>query len=272
MKCLGKGSPGSTCDLPNKISADAPLTPILYLGRRNAYRLPAAGRGWKNLIAGTTKHFSISSIGKGHDVSNFAFFLVTSFTNTASNYYCGDTSFITFDKNSILNSCKNICTAIIIIYSQNIIVNRYVCFVISCTFVFFMRFSNVVVKCFNQRTFHSFWLSPRPARRNQHQYQSNISHTKTILTAGPIAIIFLWVRSNGQQFDHAEFALDLTCETKGSSSRRQRTGNLNHHRNLASETFPGGWCLNCTHHRYAYNLIYAIINSMIPNKVDRSIA
>lgn len=50
MKCLGKGSPGSKCDLPIKISADAPLTPILHLGRRNASRVPALACGWKNLL------------------------------------------------------------------------------------------------------------------------------------------------------------------------------------------------------------------------------
>ena len=34
--------------LSNKISADAPLTPILYLGRRNASRVPVSG--WENLL------------------------------------------------------------------------------------------------------------------------------------------------------------------------------------------------------------------------------
>lgn len=50
MKCLGKGSPGSTRDLPNKISADAPLTPILHLGRLNASRVPTLGCGRENLV------------------------------------------------------------------------------------------------------------------------------------------------------------------------------------------------------------------------------
>ena len=33
-----------------KISADAPLTPILYLARRNASRVPVLGSGWENPI------------------------------------------------------------------------------------------------------------------------------------------------------------------------------------------------------------------------------
>ena len=36
--------------LSNKISADAPLTPILYLARRNASRVPVLGSGWENLV------------------------------------------------------------------------------------------------------------------------------------------------------------------------------------------------------------------------------
>ena len=48
MKCLGKGSPGSTCNLPIKISGVAPLTPILHLARRNASRVPTNKCGQKD--------------------------------------------------------------------------------------------------------------------------------------------------------------------------------------------------------------------------------
>ena len=50
------------------------------------------------------------------------------------------------------------------------------------------------------------------------------------------------------------------------------TGSSHPKLKAATKTFPGGCWLNCTHHRYAYKSIYAIINNMIPNKVDRSIA
>jgi len=35
---------------PIKLCADAPLTPILHLGRRSASRVPALGCGWENLV------------------------------------------------------------------------------------------------------------------------------------------------------------------------------------------------------------------------------
>lgn len=51
MKCLGKGSPGSTCGVPIKISADAPLRESHPLERRSASGVPALGCGWENLVS-----------------------------------------------------------------------------------------------------------------------------------------------------------------------------------------------------------------------------
>ena len=45
-----RASDNSDSQCPIKISTDAPLRQILYLGRQNASRVPALLRGGKNLI------------------------------------------------------------------------------------------------------------------------------------------------------------------------------------------------------------------------------
>ena len=50
---LGLCAGYATCILsqsPIKFSADAPLTPILHLGRLNASRVPVLGDSWENLV------------------------------------------------------------------------------------------------------------------------------------------------------------------------------------------------------------------------------
>jgi hypothetical protein len=55
-------------------------------------------------------------------------------------------------------------------------------------------------------------------RRDQHQYDGNISHTETILTVDPFATISSRVRSGCQQSGHSDFQIRLKFRTKRYSS------------------------------------------------------
>ena len=57
----------------------------------------------------------------------------------------------------------------------------------------------------------------------------------------------------------------------GSSGTPVVTDSSHRPANLVTAFPLGGCCLKCTCHQYVYKRIYVIINSMIPNKVDRSI-
>ena len=59
---------------PVKTSSDAPLAPILYLGRQNASRVPVSGWGWKNLLI-----FTKSVVNRG---------VIASYIHSLLNSHC----------------------------------------------------------------------------------------------------------------------------------------------------------------------------------------
>ena len=70
---------------------------------------------------------------------------------------------------------------------------------------------------------------------------------------------------------HVKFPLEIKLPNKGSSGNPMHTGSSHRPANLMTAFPLGGCCQKCTHRRYAYKHNYDIINSMIPNKVDRRI-
>ena len=179
---------------PFNISADAPLTPILHLGRRNASRVPVLGCGWENLTLYYGKTFT------GLDAATIE-----------------------------LNFC--VFMEVVVGWPVNIA---------------FTKYTKAHPSCFRRRcqwALHSSSATSKQCACNTCNH--NLSH------------IFLPYHDETNKL--------------GSSGTPVVTDCSHPKLKAVTETFLGGCCLKCTHHRYAYKRIYAIINSMIPNKVDRSI-
>jgi hypothetical protein len=86
---------------------------------------------------------------------------------------------------------------------------------------------------------------PSPARRDQHQYQSNISHSNMITYDGSYCNNVVWGCSLRQQSGHSDFQIRLKFRAKRYSSHAMHAGSWHDQRDLASNSKQGGGCCFC---------------------------
>ena len=289
--------------LSNKVSADAPLTQILYLARRNAYRVPALVCGWENLYLLlrrnigndafvvfvkflTVDNFAVArppviaeSTGRCYSFNQKQSFTI--YSDVRRPIIIPKTSFILcscfsnpscFRKTSlfcalVIDASKQFLTVDPIIANFNVlfgqdtkiwhIISPWTTISISRSIDCFSKQRLCFFSKLMQRAFHHNFACTQLVRRILDEEVPNKKQNECY-------------RDLKYAFKESTHTQELT--NLGTSDNPVVTGSSHRPANLVTAFPLGGCCLKCTHHRYAYKRIYDIINSMIPNKVDRSIA
>ena len=147
-------------------------------------------RDLENLIAGTRHYVGYEAIAKCHHPSCVPWFFISKrafFTGNNDNFcrILRYTYKFPISKTKARNRIRmvlfeDVSRAIMVVDRQDIILDTNIKLLILFFLVQLKLLTNHKIMICHNGAFHSFWLSPRPARRDQHQYQSNISHSDII--------------------------------------------------------------------------------------------